>query len=350
MKNSPNTTFKHPHLQSFLQRYPTHQELLLHAAFPLALTPELLYCLRENFVPNSPWIAVSDILLFLCHPVGFQLYEMSPDIRNELLTELKNQHSEKLLYKLSDFMVEYIRQQLKYNDRADEDLGAAPHWTALTYAKPDDAVEEIKQELAEKIKTNPNLKPKFSHIVETYADFDPLIKAGLEPLLKMFKVVDVDSLIEEMLSRGGMDYRPLREMLKASKWKEADKKTERVMLAVAKRKSEGWLTVEDIENFPCEDLRIIDQLWVKYSGGHFGFSVQKKIYQGLGGTSEYNREVWEKFGDTVGWRKEGVWLYEITYNSKAQKAHLPVGCGVRMDWVVGNGWWSLFSRVETCKV
>jgi hypothetical protein len=117
------------------------------------------------------------------------------------------------------------------------------------------------------------------------------------------------------------------------------------MLAVAKRKS--WLTVEDIENFPCEDLRIIDQLWVKYSGGHFGFSVQKKIYQGLGGTSEYNREVWEKFGDTVGWRKEGVWLYEITYNSKAQKAHLPlwVGWG-RLDGGVS----SLASRLVKCNI
>lgn len=359
MKNSPTTTFKHPHLQSFLKRYPTHRELLLHAAFPLALTPELLYCLRENFVPNSPWIAVSDILLFLCHPVGFQLYEMSPDIRNELLTELKNQHSEKLLYELSDFMVEYIRQQLKYNDRADEDLGAAPHWTALTYAKPDHAVEEIKQELAEKIKTNPNLKPKFSHIVETYADFDPLIEAGLEPLLKMFKVVDVDSLIEEMLARGGMDYRPLREMLEAGKWKEADKETERVMLAVAK--SQSWLRLEDIDNFPCEDLRIIDLLWVKYSHGHFGFSVQKEIYQGLGGTREYNREVWEKFGEDVGWKKEGKWLKigDITFDTRGSKAHLPelvwgshlpyrVGMGLDVGLGLVGG--VLFSRVETCKL
>ncbi|CCQ59603.1 GUN4 domain-containing protein, partial [Crocosphaera watsonii] len=43
------------------------------------------------------------------------------------------------------------------------------------------------------------------------------------------------------------------------------------------------------DNFPCEDLRIIDQLWVKYSNGQFGFSVQKQIYMDeLGGTKMYN--------------------------------------------------------------
>ncbi|WP_206754709.1 hypothetical protein [Anabaena sphaerica] len=86
MKKSPTTTFKYPHLQSFLNRYPTYKKLLAHAAFPLALTPEYLYCLRENFVPDAPWIAVSDILLFLCEPVGFQLYEMSPKRFHSRLT------------------------------------------------------------------------------------------------------------------------------------------------------------------------------------------------------------------------------------------------------------------------
>ena len=85
-----------------------------------------------------------------------------------------------------------------------------------------------------------------------------------------------------------MDYRKLRDLLAAGKWKEADEETTRVMLAVAKREKEDWLDVKHIDNFPCEDLRTIDQLWVKYSDGKFGFSVQKRIYQGLGGTREYN--------------------------------------------------------------
>ncbi|MFM6619893.1 MAG: GUN4 domain-containing protein, partial [Dolichospermum sp.] len=86
----------------------------------------------------------------------------------------------------------------------------------------------------------------------------------------------------------GMDYRKLRDLLKAGKWKEADEETLRVMLCVGEREREGWLDINSIDNFPCADLSIIDKLWVKYSDGRFGFSVQKRIYQSLGGTRPNN--------------------------------------------------------------
>lgn len=121
------------------------------------------------------------------------------------------------------------------------------------------------------------------------------------------------------------DYAKLQNYLAAGKWRDADQETTQVMLAVAKREKEGWLDNNSIDNFPCEDLRAIDQLWVKYSDARFGFSVQNLIYQGLGGTREYNREIWEKFGDKVGWRKGGNWLYydDITFDNKAPAGHLP---------------------------
>jgi hypothetical protein len=158
----------------------------------------------------------------------------------------------------------------------------------------------------------------------------------------------------ELKSDVGMDYSKLRDFLKAGKWKEADEETRRVMLAVAKREKEGWLDVNSINNFPCADLRTIDQLWVKYSDGRFGFSVQKRIYQGLGGTREYNREIWKKFGDKVGWRKGGSWLYykDITFDKKAPEGHLPcvfcVDVCTTVVWV--SVWLGVFSRVETCRL
>jgi hypothetical protein len=81
------------------------------------------------------------------------------------------------------------------------------------------------------------------------------------------------------------------------------------MLKVAGREEEGWLNSESIDKFPCEDLRTIDQLWVKYSNGRFGFSVQKRIYQSLGGTREYDEKVWTAFVDKVGWRLNRYMLY-----------------------------------------
>jgi serine/threonine protein kinase len=137
----------------------------------------------------------------------------------------------------------------------------------------------------------------------------------------------------ELKSAVGMDYRKLRDLLSQGKWKQADEETARVMLAVAKGEKDGWLNEGSIDNFPCADLRTIDQLWVKYSGGKFGFSVQKRIYQGFGGTREYNREIWEKFRDKVGWRKGGKnwWLKrDITFDKKAAEGHLPIVGGVTM--------------------
>ncbi|GGA20503.1 GUN4 domain-containing protein [Okeania sp. KiyG1] len=111
----------------------------------------------------------------------------------------------------------------------------------------------------------------------------------------------------ELKSDVGCDYTKLKRLLSEGKWKEADEETARCMLQVAGR--EEALYEEDIENFPCTDLRTIDQLWVKYSNGKFGFSVQKKIYQSLGGTRKYDKKVFEAFGNKVGWCQGGEWLY-----------------------------------------
>ncbi len=131
----------------------------------------------------------------------------------------------------------------------------------------------------------------------------------------------------ELKSERGVNYTELRDLLAAGKWKEADKETEKVMLKVANREKEGWLRNSDIYDFPCEDLRTIDKLWVHYGKGKFGFSVQKEIYQSLGGKIKYNKEVWNQFGDAVGWRVNNEWIddyRDVTFSLEAPKGHLPV--------------------------
>ncbi len=129
----------------------------------------------------------------------------------------------------------------------------------------------------------------------------------------------------ELKSEKGVDYTKLRDLLKQHSWKEADKETAAIMLVAAGREKEGWLDIMSIDNFPCEDLRTINQLWLHYSKGKFGFSVQKEIYEELGGTREYNYEVWKDFGDRVGWRSGKNWMdyNKLTFNLKAPQAHLP---------------------------
>ena len=159
----------------------------------------------------------------------------------------------------------------------------------------------------------------------------------------------------QLKSEVGINCTKLRDLLAAQKWEEADQETIQVMLAVTNREKERGLYVrrlyvrhiDNIDNFPCEYLRYIDQLWVKYSDGRFGFSVQKKIYQSLGGTESYDKKIWNTFEDKVGWRPRGNSLspLDITFyfNNKAPKGHLPFILAVcSMD--------VFFSRVETCKL
>ena len=120
------------------------------------------------------------------------------------------------------------------------------------------------------------------------------------------------------------------------------------MLKVADREYQGWLDADSIKKFPCEDLRIIDKLWVKYSKGKFGFSVQKEIYESLGGTEEYNGKAIEDFCKRIGWKKGGKLVYysELTFDlQSAPQAHLP-----RLEDRVVGWFSSLGQRLVTCEI
>ncbi len=71
----------------------------------------------------------------------------------------------------------------------------------------------------------------------------------------------------------------------------------------------------------------MDQLWVKYSKGKFGFSVQKQIWLDLGGKLDGEPDLYTfvKLSDRVGWRKNNEWLsYDnYTFSTNAPQGHLP---------------------------
>jgi hypothetical protein len=188
-------------------------------------------------------------------------------------------------------------------------------------------------------------------------------------------------------SEVGVDYTRLRDLLAARQWKEAEGETKKVMLKAAGREKEGLMDRESSENFPKQDLHTIDQLWVKFSNGRFGFSVQKRILERLVGRENINPETSERrhftedfkahineFGEHVGWRMAGNWLNfrDLTFDSSAPEGHLPspsfatpcngnegeeqqpwgrwcvsfcfggIKCGVLF-----LGWWSLLSRLDS---
>jgi len=132
-------------------------------------------------------------------------------------------------------------------------------------------------------------------------------------------IAALESTVENSL------YQQLETFLKNGQWKEADRETDRLTLQIVGKEAEQWLTLEDIQNFPCEDLQMIDKLWVDYSNGKFGFSVQKKVWMACGGISgEYDWDVYEKFADQVGWRRDwDWWSYEdLTFESIEDYKHV----------------------------
>ncbi|OKH34387.1 hypothetical protein NIES2101_39065 [Calothrix sp. HK-06] len=151
---------------------------------------------------------------------------------------------------------------------------------------------------------------------------------------------------DDLSSACNIDYTKLRDFLKAGQWKEADKETLAVMLKVASRETEGWLDDEHIENFPCTDLRTIDQLWVKYSNGRFGFTVQKRIWESV------NKD-YQKFDERVGWARNSdnvlspLVNFSEHHNSTAPPGHLPVGGRL---WGFSSLLPVIFSRVQTRKL
>lgn len=128
-------------------------------------------------------------------------------------------------------------------------------------------------------------------------------------------VANVEKQLAETVSPR---YQKLEQLLAAGNWQAADAETYRVILQVAGRAKDGLLDNDSIETFPGEDLRQIDYLWVKYSNGRFGFSVQKRIWQEV-------KESYNDFGDRVEWRAGGKWKNydELTFSPSAPVGHLP---------------------------
>ncbi len=123
-------------------------------------------------------------------------------------------------------------------------------------------------------------------------------------------------------------YIGLQEFLSQGNFKDADLETTRVILETIGRNRDN-LTPEDMSRFPCAVLQVVDRLWQHYSNHRFGFSVQLKIYQDVGGNPDTLRaqsmEMIQKFGEQLGWRVEGEWRMN-DYDQWDFSLSAPMGC------------------------
>jgi hypothetical protein len=159
----------------------------------------------------------------------------------------------------------------------------------------------------------------------------------------------------------GVDYTPLRRLLQAGEWKQADEKTFDLMLVAANRVDEGWLNRDSIEKISCEDLRIIDREWADASNGKFGFAAQKRVWEEVGRPGEWNDSTarqWRRMYIRLGWKTgsendggDYVAHDEYEFSSTAVNGHFPA--------VIFSGWAEFrynfklgifFSRAANCNL
>mgnify|MGYP001024457479 CR=1 FL=1 len=171
--------------------------------------------------------------------------------------------------------------------------------TILLYAGQVNPTKLIREAMNQK-----NFSLAYSCIQETRkqidavkAEFDQITRAGSKNLHMAFS--EVAEQVEDAR------YADLERYLKNGQWKEADDETYRLMITEVGKDEGRWFDSEDLLNFPCEPLKAIDGLWVKHSGGKFGFSVQKEMYLKCGGIPDgkYHSEAWRKLCQMNGWDK-----------------------------------------------
>jgi hypothetical protein len=125
-------------------------------------------------------------------------------------------------------------------------------------------------------------------------------------------IIYYQSLKEHLLNE--LDY-----VMYEGRWEEADYKNWQFLLVSSGKEKEQYLGLNDIKNFNCNDLKKLDSLWTKNSQGHFGYSVQERIYLTTGNSLEFdwdkgnftkwNQIIYNRFAEEVGWKKEdGEWL------------------------------------------
>lgn len=123
-------------------------------------------------------------------------------------------------------------------------------------------------------------------------------------------------------SAAGVDYRPLQLALMHQRYEEADRLTSDHLrqLAGAGAVQRGYVYYSEVAAMAAADLESLDRLWVCYSRGRFGFSIQGRLLQACQGQ-------WEQLWPRLGWKKDGVWTRypgSFTWSLEAPDGHLPL--------------------------
>ena len=120
----------------------------------------------------------------------------------------------------------------------------------------------------------------------------------------------------------GIDYAPMQRALAQQDFEEADRITSEILrqLAGPAAVKRGYVYYSEVADFAAVDLESLDRLWVVYSQGRFGFSVQLRLLLSLAGR-------WDQLWPRLGWKQGGIWTRypgSFTWSLQAPEGHLPL--------------------------
>jgi serine/threonine protein kinase len=156
-------------------------------------------------------------------------------------------------------------------------------------------------------------------------------------------------------------YERLEQFLAQQDFRKADEQTWELMKQAGNGGKETYLREDQVNNFSCSALKKMDDLWVKYSQGKFGFSVQKDIWESVGGKISASETTYRGFTIKVGWEVEGEGYVEYetsNFSLGAIDGHLPRIDKWALDGIcqeVRTGIWicgldGFFWCIANCKV
>jgi len=155
----------------------------------------------------------------------------------------------------------------------------------------------------------------------------PFVRVGVVQWMDAEGVTD--TLLVFVQLQVGVDYTTLRDRLRAGEWEEADNETRRllIVLAGADAQKRGWVYFTEVKNISVADLGTMDKLWVAYSKGNYGYSVQRKIWLQC-------KKEWGPFFKKIDWTTGGnntyrKWPEDFQWRADAAKGHLPLTNALR---------------------
>lgn len=144
----------------------------------------------------------------------------------------------------------------------------------------------------------------------------------------------VESIPSYLPSSMGIDYIPLATMLATGDFLAADQFTRDNLIKIsgAEKAGRNFVYWTEVKGIPSVDLCTMERLWLQFSDGNFGYSIQKRIW-------DIEKGMFDKFIRRIGWttiengaERKLKWFgaNEFIYDlEKAPKGHLPLTSALR---------------------